>query len=1036
MGCYLCDVDQIRSRVPDFKSEVIMKTYWKYLMCSFLLLYILPVRAQYFGRTKVNYVQFDFEVLESPHFEIYHYEPDQELMKYWARELETWYQMHRSILKDSFSTKNPIIIYDNHSHFQQTRTISSTVGVGTGGVTEALKNRVVIPFAMTYQQTHHVLGHELVHAFQYHMILSGDDTTTMNSLSNLPLWMVEGLAEYLSIGREDPFTAMWMRDAYLHDQIPALEKLINYSEFFPYRYGQAFWAFLAGMYGDEVIRPFFMATARWGLEIASQRILHMPFKDLSEMWQHRMKQFYKNQLDGRGEVITGRRMIDESNAGYMNVSPSLSPDGRYLVFFSEKDLFTVDLYLADMRTKKILGKIASAAKDRMIDDFQFMESSGSWSPNSRQFAFVAFHRGENVIIVKDAFSGKTADTYRVPEIPAITNPAWSPDGKTIVFTGMKNGQPDLYTLDLRTKKVTNLTNDAYSYLHPAWSPDGKYLVFATDKRSRQQGRTDGKWTFNLARYDVISKETVQLEIFPGANNLNPQFDDQGNIVFLSDRDGFRNMYRFHPDSNKVSQMTDLLTGISGITSYAPAISVNGSRGSQVVYTHFTDKKYRLYLADVADFPAVQVDPLATDQTPGRLPVVDPDINSIVSQNFAGLETAKPLVESRLKEKPYRAKFKLDFVGGGGGVGTGVGTTYGSGTYMSGGIDLLFGDMLGYHQLYTGLYLSGEIYDFGGVVSYLNQKRRVPWGISLSHIPYVGARSYYPEIDTFNNEYLALRYTYDLIRLFEDRASVYSFIPFNPSLRLEGGGAASRYSYRIDRYDNWYDAGGYLFAMSREKQDAPPGFNLYNAGVALVGDQSLYGIASPMSGYRFRIGLDHYFGEWIYQSILLDGRKYYWLKPVSLGFRFLHFARLGQDALRFYPYYVGDPYLVRGYGYRLERLLDYDLDYNQLGGSKIAVFNAELRLPFSGPKRLAVIPSDILFTELALFVDGGAAWDNWSDFERQEVDPQGTQHKVIFSSGLCLRLNLFGALVLEPYYAVPWQSNPKGVFGVNFLTSGW
>ena len=122
--------------------------------------------------------------------------------------------------------------------FSKTNAISGSVGVGTGGVTEAFKNRVILPIAMTNQQTHHVVGHELVHAFQYNMILNGDSTNLRN-LGNLPLWMVEGLAEYLSIGSVDAHTAMWMRDAVLHDDFPTFKQLNN-PKYFPYRYGQMF----------------------------------------------------------------------------------------------------------------------------------------------------------------------------------------------------------------------------------------------------------------------------------------------------------------------------------------------------------------------------------------------------------------------------------------------------------------------------------------------------------------------------------------------------------------------------------------------------------------------------------------------------------------------------------------------------------------------------------------------------------------------------------------------------------------------------
>src|SRR5690606_35086326 len=126
------------------------------------------------------------------------------------------------------------LFYNNHADFQQTTAIHGMIGTGTGGVTEGLRNRVVMPFTFTNQQTHHVLGHELVHAFQYNMIIHGDSTSLQN-MGNFPLWMVEGLAEFMSIGRYDAHTAMWMRDAVLHDDMPD-HKTIHNPDYFHYRW--------------------------------------------------------------------------------------------------------------------------------------------------------------------------------------------------------------------------------------------------------------------------------------------------------------------------------------------------------------------------------------------------------------------------------------------------------------------------------------------------------------------------------------------------------------------------------------------------------------------------------------------------------------------------------------------------------------------------------------------------------------------------------------------------------------------------------
>ena len=205
------------------------------LMMSFELFIVLPydLEAQYFGRNKPRYRSFEFKVKETPHFDLYYYSQNEEVVNWFSQESELWYDLHSSLLNHDIPFKNPMIVYNNHAEFQQTNAISGGIGVGTGGVTEGLKNRVVMPLTYSNQQTHQVLGHELVHAFQFNMILGGD-STNMQSLSNLPLWTIEGMAEYMSIGRVDPFTAMWMRNAILNDDVPSIQKMAN-THYFPER---------------------------------------------------------------------------------------------------------------------------------------------------------------------------------------------------------------------------------------------------------------------------------------------------------------------------------------------------------------------------------------------------------------------------------------------------------------------------------------------------------------------------------------------------------------------------------------------------------------------------------------------------------------------------------------------------------------------------------------------------------------------------------------------------------------------------------
>ena len=168
-------------------------TVFSLLLACFLFTTSVDTRAQYFGRNKPGYRNFNYKVYQTPVFEIYHYFKNDSVIRYWALQSEKWYRRHSRVFRDTFDKPNPLILYSNHADFQQTTAVSGMIGVGTGGVTESMKNRVVLPLAASTAQTDHVLGHELVHAFQFHLLTS-DDSSSMSNVNSMPLWMIEGMA--------------------------------------------------------------------------------------------------------------------------------------------------------------------------------------------------------------------------------------------------------------------------------------------------------------------------------------------------------------------------------------------------------------------------------------------------------------------------------------------------------------------------------------------------------------------------------------------------------------------------------------------------------------------------------------------------------------------------------------------------------------------------------------------------------------------------------------------------------------------------
>jgi hypothetical protein len=1058
--------------------RIILSVFLFLFFLAGTLLISLNANAQNFGQNKVRYKNLHFKVYRTPHFEIYYYVKNDSLIKRFAQESELWYTLHQQVFRDTFKRPNPIIIYANHPDFQQTTAIDGEINVGTGGITEGLKNRVVMPFMETNQTTRHVIGHELVHAFQYHS-LRDNDSTTFEEINNLPLWMVEGMAEYLSLGKKDAYTAMWMRDAYLNKNIPSIKDLTETNKFFPYRYGEAFWAYIGSTYGDTIIVPFFKNVARFGLDYGIRKTFGYDEKTLSSLWKSSIESTYKPYLKDTSQIPVGKKLIDYHNSGEMNVAPAISPDGQYLTFLSEKNLFTIDLFLADAHTGRILKKLTSKISNTHIDEFNFIESAGAWSPDSKRFAFSVFSGGRNKLIIVDIATGNTLNEISMGKAEQFSYVTWSPNGQDIVFSGMSEGQGDLYDYNLGTQKLTQLTNDKYSDYQPSFSHDGKKIVFASDRMTYDKSLAQ-TITFNLAVMDVATGKITDIDVFNGANNLNPQFSsDDKQIYFLSNRDGFRNMYRYTLADGKVEQLTDLFTGICGITEYAPALSI--SNDNDVAYSYYRAQKYALYNAKVSDFKPVVVDPHELNFDAAMLPPLHAVGVDLINSNLNNYLAYQKIPTDSIKTVPYRPQFKLDYLASSG-VGVGVNTQYGAG--LASGIQGVFSDILGRNQLYAGAAINGEIYDFGAQFAYIKQTGRWNFGVSISHIPYqFGVGTYtYPIMNVNGKNATVLSENTDIIRNFQDATNVFTSYPISKITRVEFGGGVSYNYFRVDRYSNIYSidttktAGQpdqYTYTpvtsnkttVSNAEESALTGYNLkayalYTLSVGLVGDNSYFGIAAPLEGFRYRIGTDFNFGTYRFIAPTIDLREYVRAAPLTFAARLYGYGRFeANDATSsLYPIFLGYPYLIRGYEsqtfYNSNKTPTNGFTIDQLFGSRIAVANFEVRLPFTGPEKLAAIKSKFFFTDLNLFFDAGLAWSPTDKVNLGQPQYVGTStspdpytgapsntpvysHVPATSAGVSLRINVFGAFILEPYLAIPFQRTDVTypVFGLNFAP-GW
>jgi hypothetical protein len=152
----------------------VVKSLWKFLFAAALCVAgAPPVSAQtYFGQTQVQYDRFDWRVIETEHFLVYHYPEIRTAAMDAARMAERSYARLSRVLDHQFREKKPIMLFASRTDFGQNN-VTGDLGEGTGGVTEALRHRMLLNFTGDYKSFEHVLAHELVHAFQYDIFARG-----------------------------------------------------------------------------------------------------------------------------------------------------------------------------------------------------------------------------------------------------------------------------------------------------------------------------------------------------------------------------------------------------------------------------------------------------------------------------------------------------------------------------------------------------------------------------------------------------------------------------------------------------------------------------------------------------------------------------------------------------------------------------------------------------------------------------------------------------------------------------------------------
>ena len=510
---------------------------------------VAQVNMVEFGKNRVQYNRFKWSFYQSPNFNVHYNQNGLELAKFITQIAEQDLPEIEDFVEFSVQRRINIVVYNHYNDYKQ-----SNIGLGlewpnAGGVTRLVNNKMVVYFNGDHNDLRRQIREGIARVL-VETLLFGDDIGEFaqnQALLDLPKWMTDGYISYVA--------ESWSTQ--LDNQLKSAMLGYKYKNFYQFAFeqpklaGHAFWYYIDEKYKREsVTYILYLSRLYKNINKATLSVCRKKLKRILKDFMQYNQNKYLQDIRGRKDIPSGKLTLlkEIGKKDYFRFQPNPNPKNNAYVFVQYKKGVSKVIYTESFFKEYVLWKSGiQNLEERPNPNYPLL----AWDPKGTQIAIVVWQKGRLNLHMYNVLTKKKSITAQPLPFEQINDAQFMLDANTLIISGVKGGQSDIFIYKISENKTEQITNDIYDDLDASFVtfPNKTGILFSSNRPGAIS--VDGDTALPRNRFNIFLidnwnrtefKQISQLSHIPFGNARYPTQFNVNHFTFISDENGIGNRW--------------------------------------------------------------------------------------------------------------------------------------------------------------------------------------------------------------------------------------------------------------------------------------------------------------------------------------------------------------------------------------------------------------------------------------------------------------------------------------------------------------